>query len=83
MAEKQVVQRFGTKLRALRKRRNLSITELATLLGYTSHGYISEIETGKKLPTIELALKIARLFDVTTDELLKDELDIAPPAKTE
>jgi transcriptional regulator with XRE-family HTH domain len=41
-----------------------------------AHGYISELETGKKLPTVEMVLKAARLFDVTTDQLLKDELDV-------
>jgi len=45
-------------------------------LGYTAHGHISEIESGKKKPTAEFALKVARLFNVTTDQLLKDELDL-------
>lgn len=52
------------------------MTELANFLGYTSHGYISEIENGKKQPTVEFVLKVARFFDITTDCLLKDELEI-------
>jgi transcriptional regulator with XRE-family HTH domain len=38
---------------------------------------IHEIETGKKQPTAELVVKVARLFGVTTDQLLLDELEIA------
>jgi transcriptional regulator with XRE-family HTH domain len=50
--------------------------ELATQLGQSSHGFISELEAGKKLPAVENVLSIARLFCVTTDELLKDELEL-------
>ena len=45
-------------------------------MGLTSHGYISELESGKKLPTVDFVLRLARLFDVTTDELLKDEIEL-------
>ena len=54
----------------------MAMKELASELGYTSHGYISEIETGKKVPTVEFVLKISRLFRVPTDHLLKDELEL-------
>lgn len=70
------MQRFGQKLHRLRTRRRLTLKELAIALGLTAHGYLSEIESGKKKPTAEFVLKAARYFDVTTDELLKDELDI-------
>lgn len=68
--------RFGEKLRALRTRRRLTLTQLAEHLGYKAHGHLSEIEAGKKLPTAGMALKVARLFDVSTDVLLKDELEV-------
>lgn len=68
--------RFGEKLRALRTRRRLTLTQLAGQLGYQAHGHLSEIESGKKLPTAGMALKVARLFAVSTDVLLKDELEI-------
>ena len=69
--------RFGEKLRSLRNRRGLTLAQLADQLGYKAHGHLSEIESGKKLPTVGLAIKVARLFDVSTDALLKDELEIA------
>jgi transcriptional regulator with XRE-family HTH domain len=70
------MQRFGEKLHSLRIKKQLTLKELASALGLTSHGYISEIEAGKKKPTTEFVLNVARFFDVTTDSLLKDELDI-------
>jgi len=70
------LQRFGPKLRALRVSHNMTLTELAHSLGRSAHGYISELELGKKNPSAELVLKVARLFNVTTDELMKDELDL-------
>ena len=70
------IERFGEKLRALRVRRDMTLKELANELGLTAHGYISELEAGKKMPTAEFVLNVARLFGVTTDELLKDELEL-------
>jgi transcriptional regulator with XRE-family HTH domain len=72
----QRMQRFGEKLRALRTQRGMTLKELALELGLSAHGYISELESGKKKPTAELVLNVARLFDVSTDQLLKDELDL-------
>lgn len=70
------MQRFGEKLHKLRVRHNMTLKLLAQEIGLTAHGYISEIEHSKKQPTTEFVLKVARLFHVTTDQLLKDELDI-------
>lgn len=70
------MQRFGEKLRALRTAKQMTLKELASALGLTAHGYISEMEAGKKKPTAEFVLKVARYFQVTTDQLLKDELDV-------
>lgn len=54
----------------------MTLRALAEALGLTSHGYISELESGKKIPTAPFVLSVARLFEVTTDELLKDELEL-------
>jgi len=54
----------------------MTLKELALALGYTAHGHISEIESGKKKPTAEFVLSVARLFSVSTDQLLKDELEL-------
>ena len=54
----------------------MTLTEAAAALGYNAHPHISMLENGKKQPTAALVLKVARLFNVTTDQLLKDELEL-------
>lgn len=71
---------FGSKLRRLRAHNNMTLSAVAAQLGYTTHSYISEIELGNKLPTVIFVIKVARLFDVSTDELLKDELELSLPS---
>lgn len=70
------MQRFGEKLKLLRIRNKLTLKELALAVGFSAHGYLSELEAGKKKPTVELVLKLACFFDVTTDQLLKDDLEV-------
>lgn len=74
--KKRSLTRFGEKLHQLRLYHNMTLIELAYSLGHSAHGHLSELEAGKKLPTVEFVLKIADLYSVTTDELLKDELNI-------
>jgi transcriptional regulator with XRE-family HTH domain len=76
MSRKPSIQRFGEKLRALRLSRSLTLKELASKLGYSAHGYLSELETGVKMPTVELVVKLALVFDVSTDQLLRDDLEL-------
>jgi transcriptional regulator with XRE-family HTH domain len=54
----------------------MTLKELAVVLGFTSHGYISEIESGRKKPTADFVLAVAQHFHVTTDELLRDEIHL-------
>ncbi|MGH2497160.1 MAG: helix-turn-helix domain-containing protein [Ktedonobacteraceae bacterium] len=76
MSRERSIKRFGEKLHTLRILRGLTLKELAHQLGHVAHGYISELEAGKKLPSVELTLSVARLFGISTDELLKDELEL-------
>jgi len=50
--------------------------ELAVALGFPSQSYVSEIESGKKVPIAELILRVADLFEVSIDRLMRDELEI-------
>jgi transcriptional regulator with XRE-family HTH domain len=54
----------------------MTLQQLAAELGYATHACISELESGKKVPTAALVLKVARKFGVSTDVLMKDELDL-------
>jgi XRE family transcriptional regulator of biofilm formation len=70
------MSRFGEKLRLLRTKQGMTLKELAAALGYTSHSYLSEVETGRLQPSVEFALRVSRWFGVSLDQLLKDELEI-------
>jgi transcriptional regulator with XRE-family HTH domain len=70
------MQRFGEKLRALRQRHNLTMRELADKLGLSTHGYIGDLESGRRQPSLELAVQIADLFGVTVDQLARDDLEV-------
>ena len=70
------MQRFGEKLRTLRKRRSLPMRELAVSLEIGSFSFISKLEHGSQMPSPELIVKIARFFAVSTDQLMLDEVDL-------
>jgi transcriptional regulator with XRE-family HTH domain len=70
------MQRFGDKLRTLRHRHSVSLRELATTLGLQSHAHLARIESGEKTPSAELILKIAEIFQVSLDQLMRDDLDL-------
>ena len=65
---------LGAKIRQLRVQRGLTQTELMTQLGLTSQGYISKLEAGTKEPSPDLIVAMARLFSVTTEYLLRDDM---------
>ena len=73
------MQRFGEKLRFLRNNRGMTLMVLAENLGYRTHGYISEIEVGRKSPSVALLLAVSDLFSVSIDELVKDDVEVSLP----
>lgn len=77
-----MIQRFGEKLATLRKRRGMTLQELADALDYRGTGYLSRVETGKQQPSLELAMKVAHVFKVTVDQLVRDDLEIADETQT-
>jgi transcriptional regulator with XRE-family HTH domain len=70
------MQRFGEKLRTLRQRHGLSLRDLATQLGFQSHAHVARIERGEKTPSADVILKIADVFQVSLDQLMRDELEL-------
>jgi len=73
-----MIANLGKKIRLLREEAVISQTELALILGLspTSKGVISEVESGKKLPSVEFVLQVAERFGVSTDYLLRDDIPI-------
>ena len=70
------MERFGEKLRALRLQRELSIRQLASLLEISSHSHIVNLEAGRKQPSVNLILKVCKLFDVSPNQLMLDDHEI-------
>ncbi len=67
------MQRFGEKVRALRKQRGVSLRVLAADLGLATHSHLDRIEAGENKPSADLILKIADYFEVSIDRLMRDE----------
>ncbi len=62
---------FGSQLRTLRLQRQLSQRALTRQLGLVSPSYIGMLEADRgKLPSLELVVRIADFFGVTTDDML-------------
>jgi transcriptional regulator with XRE-family HTH domain len=75
---------FGRRMRTLRLHHQLSQRELAHQLGVVSRSYISDLEAGHKYPSVDVAVRMADLFDVTIDVLLintPDTTDTVADAK--
>ena len=68
------VPEMGERIRQLRCQRNLSQIELARQVG-VSKSVISSYENNVHFPPYDVLLKIARLFDVSTDYLLNASRD--------
>jgi transcriptional regulator with XRE-family HTH domain len=69
----QTLLTVGPRLRALRRQRDSTLTDLAARTGISA-STLSRLESGERRPTLELLLPLARAHGVTLDELVD-----APP----
>ena len=71
---------FGNRLKTQRLKENMTQAQLAQKLGLTK-SVISAYETGMRMPSYDILIHIARIFNVSTDFLLgvenKQELDLS------
>ena len=71
---------FGNVLKTLRLRENKTQAQLAQKLGLTK-SVISAYETGLRLPSYDILINIAKIYNVSTDYLLglehKQEIDLS------
>ena len=58
------------KLKQLRVKHNLTQQQLGELLGYKNNS-ICQIENGKRNMSIEKVVELAKLFDISIDELFR------------
>lgn len=69
------MEKFGQKLRTLRTRRGLTLRQLSDQLG-VGYSYIGKMERGEREPNVAMLVKIADLFEVSLDRLIRDDLDL-------
>lgn len=71
---------FGRKLKTLRLQNDLTQAQLASKLGLTK-SVVSAYETNLRLPSYDVLIHIAKIFNVSTDYLLglenKREIDLS------
>lgn len=63
---------LGEKIKRLRNSQNMTQTELAERLNITK-STVSSYENDSRLPSYDVLIKMAQLFNVTIDSLLMDE----------
>ena len=66
---------FAKNIRFLRRRAEMSQDKLAELLGYKSFTTVQKWESGVSEPSMAVAQKIANLFHVDLDDLIKVDLE--------
>lgn len=59
-------------LKRIRKFRQITQEELATMVGITQ-AMVSHYETGRRVPDLETAAKIANALGCKVDDLIKEE----------
>ena len=70
------ILRLGEKIQQLRLKRGWSQFDLGKQLGLRGQGFVSAIEIGRKLPSIELLLRISNILEMTTEDLLLDWINV-------
>ncbi len=65
---------YATNIKFLRKKHEIKQEDMANLLGYKGKQGYNAVETGKAKVSIENLEKLADFFDVTLDELVKQDL---------
>ena len=66
----QISAKLGDNMKRIRTRKKMSQGDIARALE-VDRGYISNIENGKKNPTLATIKKLADALNISADELLK------------
>ncbi len=70
--EKELKKRLGKNIKFARMEKDMSQEELADLIDETCHtSYISSIERGQTLPNVLRLVRIAQIFNLNIEDLLK------------
>jgi transcriptional regulator with XRE-family HTH domain len=72
------MREFGVRLTQLRERLQLSVTQLAGLLG-VDYMQVSRYEKGQSLPSLDTAVRLAQVLKVSLDQLVTGSEPPEPP----
>jgi len=72
-----LLETTGSRIRALRERRRLTLEKLAELTSI-SRGFLSEVENNKRNPSAEYLLRIANALGASVDFLLRGATETTP-----
>ena len=61
-------EQFGARLRQLRKAKNWSLLELS-MRSDINHNYLSDLENGRRNPTLMVLQRLTNAFDITLSSL--------------
>lgn len=70
MAKKELHPEIGQRIKELRELKGMEQIELAWKLGYKSQSTVSKWESGTNLPTGKKLIELAKILDVSTNEIL-------------
>ena len=78
MVSKEKHLEIGQRIKELREARNIEQSELASMLGYKSQTTISKWERGFNLPTGKKLIALAKIFNTSTNDILRIEKPTEP-----
>ena len=67
------MEQLGDRIRKLRESRNMTQTELSEILGMKTYTTVSKWEKNENFPKGKDLKKLAEIFNVTSDYLLRSE----------
>lgn len=70
---------IGNRIRIIRKKQSLTQEQLAELADI-SVVYVSKLEHGQRVPSLETLLEICNVLNCSMDDLLEDHLNVVNPA---
>ena len=68
-------EKLGKRIKHFREQKGISQDELGNFV-WVNNVHISNIETGKKAPSIDLLIELANALGISTDDLLVDSLTL-------
>lgn len=71
LSEKRL-KAIGHAIAIERERQGISQNQLATMLGLTNNAYLSRVECGKQMPSMDLIFELADIFDVQVNYFFTD-----------